>query len=252
MRSKSRRERSAGTAPGWGRRSGGELPAATCAPCGEHLAAALRLHARTEAVLLGAVALLGLVGSLGHWASEAPLGERCRACRSRLAPADGMVLGSSLGRQGPEHGAAAPPAGGSYTTPSSATADGDRGRATHDRGGSPEGPSAGRRRLEREPRTPSRGVMGDTPLGVSRVRVAVGRKSVLTYAAPATGNASGKPTASDRRPAVEEGRPAVTRTVARLRTGVASARERAGSEGTTAAGTAAIDGREAGVARRTR
>ena len=46
--------------------SGGELLAALCAACREHAAATLGLHAGAEAVLLGAMALLGLIRLLGH------------------------------------------------------------------------------------------------------------------------------------------------------------------------------------------
>src|SRR5262245_60305492 len=46
-----------------------ELPAALRAAGGEHAPSTLRLHPGTEPVLLGAVALLGLIRLLGHrWA----------------------------------------------------------------------------------------------------------------------------------------------------------------------------------------
>jgi hypothetical protein len=244
MRSKSRRERRAGTAPGRGRRSGGELSAATCAPSGEHPAAALRLHARTEAVLLGAMALLRLVRSLGHWASEAPLGERSRAfVPARPCGWDDAGPGS-LTSEDPEHGAAAPPARGSYTTPPRATPL----AVEHGRGG-------GERGLRDPPRRVACGRSERRwlilPGSIAGPRCS-GPKVGANVCRPGTGDASGKPTASDRRSAVEEGQRVAWKSSCGSGTGVASARGRAGSEGTTAAGTAAIDGREAGVARRTR
>jgi len=68
MRVKSSLRRSVGTAPcRVFRPSDGELLAATRAPGSEHLAATLALHALAKTVLLGAVALLGLVRLLCHW-----------------------------------------------------------------------------------------------------------------------------------------------------------------------------------------
>jgi len=81
MRAKSCLDRSVGTAPlraDW--TSDRELLATTGAPCGEHPAATLALHARAETVLLRAMALLGLIGLLGHLGIEAPLGKRPSVC----------------------------------------------------------------------------------------------------------------------------------------------------------------------------
>ena len=70
---KSRGERSISrTHAHWGRALDGELLATPGAPGGKHLAATLGLHPGAEAVLLGAMALLGLKGLLGHraWGSS--------------------------------------------------------------------------------------------------------------------------------------------------------------------------------------
>ena len=92
MRAKSSRERSVGTAlPRVCRASDGELLATTCAPRSEHVAAALTPHALAEPVLLGAMALLGLVRLLGHWglgSFEQAIGIfRRPACRCGLVDA---------------------------------------------------------------------------------------------------------------------------------------------------------------------
>src|SRR5262245_1154587 len=52
--------------PGQAPRSDGELSAALCSASGQHLPAALGLHAGPEAVLLRAMSLLGLIRLLGH------------------------------------------------------------------------------------------------------------------------------------------------------------------------------------------